>query len=230
MILFVGSCFCLQIDGLLFYKRDTPYLTGETHEVLWLKPYMLPDVFDSVVVPNALMAKRPASYTDFTAFLHQLDGGLIKPQKNNFFKKKSGKSTSKAFIPKVELKLPPPLPKVEPVKEKKKQTKGPVNKGPQPQRGQSGNPKMVQQNYQGFDPSGPKRPFGRGSLSGHSYYGDDSDYYYPSDDFRYQEYRGHRDGGGDAFRMAELHAAIAFYDFDRTTQSPRARNQSYRKF
>ncbi|XP_052276684.1 uncharacterized protein LOC127875954 isoform X2 [Dreissena polymorpha] len=219
-----------EIDGLLFYKRDTPYLTGETQEVLWMKPYMLPEVFDGVVVPHALTAKKPASYSDFTTFLHQLDSGLIKPQKNNFFKKKTG--NSKAFVPKVELKLPPPLPKVE-KQEKKKITKGPGKNGPQPQKGQSGNhgnPKIVQQNYQGFDQSGPKRPFGRGSLSGHSYFGDESDYYYPSDDFRYQEYRGRRDGGGDAFRMAELHAAIAYYDYDRTTQIPRARNQSYKKF
>jgi hypothetical protein len=48
-ILFIESitfnfCVNFQIDGLLFYKRSSPYINGITDDCLWLKPHMLIDL------------------------------------------------------------------------------------------------------------------------------------------------------------------------------------------
>ncbi|XP_064620586.1 snurportin-1-like [Lineus longissimus] len=57
-----------ELDGVLFYHKRTHYTFGSTPLVVWLKPFMLPDVLD-VPVPKEMMDKRPYNYTSYVHHL-----------------------------------------------------------------------------------------------------------------------------------------------------------------
>ncbi|KAI6078007.1 Snurportin-1 [Aix galericulata] len=46
-----------EVDGLLFYHKQTHYTPGSTPLVGWLRPYMLPEILGLAVPPTALTAK-----------------------------------------------------------------------------------------------------------------------------------------------------------------------------
>ncbi|NXA41124.1 SPN1 protein, partial [Eudromia elegans] len=46
-----------EVDGLLFYHKQTHYTPGSTPLVGWLRPYMLPDILGLAVPPTLLTAK-----------------------------------------------------------------------------------------------------------------------------------------------------------------------------
>lgn len=54
----------MQIDGLLFYHKRTHYLFGSTPLVVWLKPYMLPEIL-GIEVPQCQLGHQPADYTNY---------------------------------------------------------------------------------------------------------------------------------------------------------------------
>jgi hypothetical protein len=58
----------LQIDGILFYHKRTNYTFGSTPLVVWLKPYMLPEMLE-VEVSETLLAERPDNYSNYAAHL-----------------------------------------------------------------------------------------------------------------------------------------------------------------
>ena len=47
-----------SLDGLLFYHKNGHYTPGSCPLVLWLKPFMLPDILN-VVVPEVYMQTNP---------------------------------------------------------------------------------------------------------------------------------------------------------------------------
>lgn len=47
----------IQVDGLLFYHRETHYTPGSTPLVGWLRPYMVTDILDIEVPVGPLTAK-----------------------------------------------------------------------------------------------------------------------------------------------------------------------------
>lgn len=47
----------LQVDGLLFYHKQTHYTPGSTPLVGWLRPYMVPEILGLAVPPSLLTAK-----------------------------------------------------------------------------------------------------------------------------------------------------------------------------
>lgn len=47
----------LQVDGLLFYHKQTHYTPGSTPLVGWLRPYMVPDILGLTVPATPLTAK-----------------------------------------------------------------------------------------------------------------------------------------------------------------------------
>lgn len=47
----------LQVDGLLFYHKQTHYTPGSTPLVGWLRPYMVPEILGLAVPATALTAK-----------------------------------------------------------------------------------------------------------------------------------------------------------------------------
>jgi len=226
---------------VLFYKRDIPYTSGETDDVQWIKPFMLPDVFNNMAVPNAMLAERPSNYTNYTAFLDDVDQGKYKPKKNKIFKKKKSE-----FVPKVELKLPPPKPK--PVKEEKKKPagRGQGNKGQgQSLRGHGGGQGRGSGSrgvgavgdgyggprpYSGGDNIGPgnRRMFGRGVVSGKGYYGDNKDFYYAGHDYSY-EYDHWGWGRPNPFRMSELQSALPHQDGDRNPRHKQHHRKNYQQ-
>lgn len=53
----VLSLLPLQVDGLLFYHKQTHYSPGSTPLVGWLRPYMVPDILGISVPASPLTAK-----------------------------------------------------------------------------------------------------------------------------------------------------------------------------
>ena len=214
-ILFLWLIGVFQVDGILFFKKDTPYVLSVTDEVLWIKPYMLPDVFDGVSVPKDLMNQKPASYRDFESFVDDVSHGRVKSQKKK-------KKVNKPFVPNVKLDLPPPVER--PVKGGKK--RGRV--GQQGVRGRGrgrdgdgdrGNQRKVGigdvdgrgDNYSRMLQGAGRDSYGKGTVSGYDYYGDQSDYYYPNDMYGYD--RINTPGNQrDPFRMSDMQSALEFYN------------------
>lgn len=58
-------------DGILFYHKESIYISGFTPLVTWLKPYMLPEVY-GVHVNAVYMEKKPQSYENFEEFIKKL--------------------------------------------------------------------------------------------------------------------------------------------------------------
>lgn len=210
-----------QVDGVLFFKKDTPYVSGPTDEVLWIKPYILPDVFDGVSVPKSMMDQKPNNYTDFAGFVDDVNNGRIKSKKNK------KKKVNKEFVPEVHLQLPPPMEKQ--VKEKKKgkggnqQGKG-RGRGGDTRKGQyGGNVGQAQgdrmrDNYSRMHARANHGPYGEGAVTGYDYYGDERDFYYPGDTYGY-EGRTRPGKQKDPFRMSEMQAALSFYE-NRNRRNP----------
>ncbi|XP_033750905.1 uncharacterized protein LOC117335093 [Pecten maximus] len=57
-----------EIDGILFYHKRTHYTFGSTPLVVWLKPYMVPEILNIQVI-DKIMEKRPDSYTNYAAHM-----------------------------------------------------------------------------------------------------------------------------------------------------------------
>lgn len=58
-------------DGILFYHKESVYLSGFTPLVTWLKPYMVPEVF-GVEINEIYLEKKPSTYENFQKFLKKL--------------------------------------------------------------------------------------------------------------------------------------------------------------
>ncbi|XP_075217710.1 snurportin-1 isoform X2 [Lycorma delicatula] len=78
---FLGDC--PKLDGLLFFHSETHYTSGYTPLVGWLKPYMLPEVFDVKINPE-YNAKKPDGYVSFTHYLNEKE---VRRQENRESKK-----------------------------------------------------------------------------------------------------------------------------------------------
>lgn len=220
-----------QVDGLLFYKRDVNYSSGVNDQILWIKPYMLPDLFESIAVPKKYMSQKPDTYKNFESFVDDVNDGKIKTKRNK--KKKS--SRKKEFVPDVELVLPPneECSKKGDNKQKKQKNKRGNQNGQNVQSsgyrqyGQSSarvsrSRGAVMNNYGRLlahhgNPGGrgevDRAIYGKGSLTGYPYYGDDRDFYYPNTSYGVES-RGRRDRGRnkDSFQMSEMEAALSYYD------------------
>jgi hypothetical protein len=55
----------------LFYKKASAYVSGQNDEVLWTKPYMLPEVFPDIIVPSHLMKRKPPEF-DYQKHLEKI--------------------------------------------------------------------------------------------------------------------------------------------------------------
>lgn len=70
------------VDGVLFYHKRTHYTFGSTPLVLWLKPYMLPELLE-IPVPETMLANKPTLYSTYAEHL-----ALVKKDQLNFFHEK----------------------------------------------------------------------------------------------------------------------------------------------
>lgn len=55
---FIHSLSCPQVDGLLFYHKQTHYTPGSTPLVGWLRPYMVPEIL-GLTVPTTVLTAKP---------------------------------------------------------------------------------------------------------------------------------------------------------------------------
>lgn len=53
-----------ELDGLLFYHKKTHYTFGSTPLVVWLKPFMIPEIL-GFNVPEKAMAQKPSDYVNY---------------------------------------------------------------------------------------------------------------------------------------------------------------------
>ncbi|XP_053405352.1 uncharacterized protein LOC123523052 [Mercenaria mercenaria] len=225
-----------EVDGILFYKKDVKYKSNETDEVLWIKPYILPDVFEGIAVPSKLMSQKPDTYTDFNSFIDDVEHGRIKSKKNK-------KKKSKGFNPSVKLNLPPPEEPVNKGGNKKKKKQGQPQgsnmgrgygrgmitgqDGPYSGRGVRGRGGKQEDSYGRLLAGGDRGQaiYGKGALSGYSYYGDERDYYYPDAGYG-SDVRGRRERGKqrDPYGMADMESALSYYNYDGGRNSNRGRH------
>uniref|UniRef100_T1JE87 Snurportin-1 n=1 Tax=Strigamia maritima TaxID=126957 RepID=T1JE87_STRMM len=63
--------FKVDLDGILFYHKQTHYTCGPTPLVNWLKAYMIPEVLD-VQVMDKYLEERPADYKGITQLKQNL--------------------------------------------------------------------------------------------------------------------------------------------------------------
>ena len=55
---------------MLFYHKESVYQAGINPQVLWIKPFMIPEAL-SILVPNSYLAEKPDSYTGFASYAKQ---------------------------------------------------------------------------------------------------------------------------------------------------------------
>lgn len=58
-----------QLDGLLFYHKESHYVHKETPLVLWLFPFMVPEVLGIHSVNEEYLANKPTDYQDFKTYI-----------------------------------------------------------------------------------------------------------------------------------------------------------------
>lgn len=227
-----------QVDGILFYKKDIVYQSGETNEILWTKPYILPDVFQGIAVPKRHMTQKPDNYNGFDNFVDDVNNGRIKSKRNK--KKKHGKE----FIPTVEIKLPPPEECSNKGGKKKKQHKQPQGGSNMPRGygrgmitgqdgwgsgrvGSCGGGHLIDR-YGRMNAGGDAKHaiYGKGAVSGHCYFGDERDCYYGDGGYG-SDYRNRREHTNkqDAYRMSDMQTTLSYnYDYDGGYKSNRGRH------
>lgn len=70
-----------ELDGYLFYHKESWYTHGKTPLVGWLFPFMLPEFFAVPFINDKYLVDRPANYTNFKAYFKEFDETkLIKKQ------------------------------------------------------------------------------------------------------------------------------------------------------
>lgn len=65
-----------EVDGLLFYHKESSYVRGKTPLVGWLFPFMVDEVLALDVLHPSWMALRPADYVDASTFIAQFNAAL----------------------------------------------------------------------------------------------------------------------------------------------------------
>lgn len=69
-----------ELDGLLFYHRESLYVHGTTPLVGWLFPFMLPEVFDFVQIHRNYWALKPKEYSNYQQYIEQFDAAAKQKQ------------------------------------------------------------------------------------------------------------------------------------------------------
>ncbi|KAL5004249.1 hypothetical protein ScPMuIL_017705 [Solemya velum] len=78
-----------EIDGLLFFHKRTHYTFGSTPLVVWLKPYMVPEILQ-MKLEDKLMTQMPSEYKDYATHM-----ASVKEMKEKHIAKNKETSTHK---------------------------------------------------------------------------------------------------------------------------------------
>lgn len=71
-----------ELDGFLFYHKESSYIYGKTPLVGWLYAYMVPEVLH-LPVNDAYMNERPDGYTDYLSFIKNFSTRKKENNKND---------------------------------------------------------------------------------------------------------------------------------------------------
>jgi len=76
----------IELDGINFYYPESLYTSGETPLVLWLKPFMIPDVLQRPVNDQLAQLHKPSNYVnviEYTQDLKKKTKKIRKKKKNS---------------------------------------------------------------------------------------------------------------------------------------------------
>lgn len=62
-----------KLDGLLFYHKESLYKSGKTPLVLWLFPFMVPEVLNLHSVHDGYMSQKPNYYQGYQQYIADFD-------------------------------------------------------------------------------------------------------------------------------------------------------------
>jgi len=76
----------IDLDGINFYYPESLYTSGETPLVLWLKPFMIPDVLQRPINDQLAQLHKPPNYVNIIEYSQGLKKKTkkIKKKKNSF--------------------------------------------------------------------------------------------------------------------------------------------------
>lgn len=63
----------VQVDGINFYYPESMYTPGETPLVLWLKPFMVPDILQKPVNDHLGQLYKPPDYVNIFKYIENLN-------------------------------------------------------------------------------------------------------------------------------------------------------------
>ncbi|XP_074651947.1 snurportin-1-like [Tubulanus polymorphus] len=93
----VAQPMLVALDGLLFYHKKARYTFGSTPLVLWLKPYMLPEIL-GVPATDEQMKRIPSNYVNQSEFIKKFEEKEAKEKEKKqrkYSERKQAKSANK---------------------------------------------------------------------------------------------------------------------------------------
>lgn len=74
-----------ELDGFLFYHKESAYVAGATPLVLWLFAFMLPEVLNVPELNENYLLQKPDDYTNYLTFIDEFnrEASQRKPGKRN---------------------------------------------------------------------------------------------------------------------------------------------------
>lgn len=71
-----------ELDGFLFYHKQSSYIHGRTPLVGWLFAFMLPEIFHTPYINENYLLDKPSNYTNYLEFIREFDEAQIKTKKS----------------------------------------------------------------------------------------------------------------------------------------------------
>lgn len=78
-----------QLDGLLFYHKESTYVNGTTPLVTWLFPFMVPEMLNVPHINAQYILEAPAGYVNCKSYIDKFDEALKNKKKRNRRRTKS---------------------------------------------------------------------------------------------------------------------------------------------
>lgn len=76
-----------KLDGLLFYHKESMYNSGKTPLVLWLFPFMVPEVLNLRSVHDAYLSQKPNYYEGYQKYIADFEAKQVKKDLQRMQKK-----------------------------------------------------------------------------------------------------------------------------------------------
>lgn len=90
-----------KVDGILFYHSEAFYTPGSTPLVVWLKPFMVPEIL-RIQISDGYMDTRPSFYVDMNQYIDDYEN-KEKQKKRKIKKNKKRDADDEDEIREVEM-------------------------------------------------------------------------------------------------------------------------------